>query len=260
MATTEVVSQIDSNAIINYLAQGNPFIWVLLVILIFVAFIAAWIYFEPKIRSLFLFFGDLFSKDEKIEKEKEKNALAIKANLFLNKIYTVLSKTDALTLSNDVGRNHFYHYMVSTSLSILLDKLKDLFNEYQTGKIPDELFCSYHKLHSLKVIEAREEFKRIVGQKLKEEGWNEETVNYVIQKYIQWMNNHSRLLSELISSSSFPTEVIMSWWVFYYEVYMNLDEFGIILNGRITGQCFEKLKIGKPDKRATHYANVEEKL
>lgn len=260
MATTEVVSQIDSNAIINYLAQGNPFIWVLFLILVIIAFIAAWIYFEPKLRSLFFFIGDLFSRDEKLEREKERNALNIKSNLFFNKIYTVLSKTDALTLSDDVGRNHFYHYMVNTSFSILLDKLKELFNDYQSGKIPDELFCSFHKLHSPKILDGRDEFKVIITRKLKEEGWDDELINYVLQKYIQWMNNHLRLLSELVSSSSFPTEVIMSWWVFYYEVYMNLDEFGIILNGRITGQFFDKLKIGKPDKRVTHYANIEEKL
>lgn len=260
MATSDVVSQIDSNAIINYLAQGNPFIWVLLLIAMCITFVGLWIYFEPKIRSLFFFLKDVCSTDERMEKEKEKNALNIKSNLFFNKIYTALSKIDALTLSKDVGRNYFYHYIVNTSFGLLLDKLKEVFEEYQANKISDELFCSYHKLHSLKINDARIEFQKIITKKLKEEGWSEELINYTIQRYVQWMNNHSRLLSELISSSNSSTEVIMSWWVFYYEIYMNLDEFGILLNGRITGQFFEKVKIGKPDKRVTHYAEADEKF
>lgn len=258
METSEIISKIDSGVIINYLAQGNPFVWALLLIGLLVAFIVSWIYFEPKIRSLFFFIRDTFSKDEKEEREKEKNALSIKANLFFNKIYTVMSKTDALTLSKDVGRNHFYHYMVNTSFGILLDKLKKVYDEFSSGNISEELFCSYHRLHSIKVADAKNEFEKLVEQKLREEGWKDDIIKYTLHTYTQWMYGHIRLLSELISSSNSPTEVIMSWWVFYYEVYMNLDEFGIMLNGKITGQVFEKLKIGKPDKRKVNGRIKEE--
>lgn len=253
-----IATPLDSNAFLNYLAQGNPFIWIVFIFVLLTLFIMAWIYFEPKIRSLVFFIKDSFSKDEKIEKEKEKNTLHIKSNLFFNKIYIVISKVDALTLSKDIGRNHFYHYMVNTSSSLLLEKLKNIFDEFQKGNISEELFCSYHKLHAIKIMDARNEFFRVVSKKLKEEGWDDELVQYVVQIYEQWMNNHARLLSELISSSCSPAEVIMSWWVFYYGMYMSLDEFGILLNGRIAGQIFEKLKIGKPDKGLNYGSNNKE--
>lgn len=260
MATSEVVSQIDSNALIAYLAQGNPFIWMLLILGLFAAFVATWIYFEPKIRSLVFFLKDVFSKEEKEEKLKEKNAFLIKSNLLMSKIYAVITKTDALNLSKDIGRNHFYHYMVNTSFEAILRHLKKTFEEYQSGDIPEEIFCSYHKLHALKITAARKEFVELVTRKLKDEGWSDDMISYVLQIYIKWLSNHTRFLSELISSSTMPTEIIMSWWVFYYDVFLSLDEFGIMLNGRITGQVFEKLKIGKPDKRNLGNGGIEEKL
>ena len=110
------------------------------------------------------------------------------------------------------------------------------------------MFCSFSKYHSNLIQKAREDFESRVTKRLKEEGWSEEKIRYTLDIFVQWLSPNINFLSELISSSKIPTEVVMSWWIFYYEIFMNLERFGIMLNGRITGQYFDKLKIGKPVK------------
>jgi hypothetical protein len=208
----------------------------------------AWIKFEPSIRSFFYFIGGLFRHGEKAEKEKEKNALAIKATLLFDKISLMISKTDVTVLSKDVGRNAFYHYVLSEALMCLFQEFKSSFTDFQNGKITQSMFCSYSGYHAERLHKCLEKFEEKITARLHEEGWEEDKIRYTNNVFKQWLSGNLNFLSELISSSKMPTEVVMSWWVFYYEVFMNLEKFGFMLNGRLTGLVFEKIKMGKPTK------------
>ena len=71
----EKISTIDSNHVIDLLAQGNIPMWIILIMLMFCLFVLAWIKFEPSMRSFFHFIGDFFHQGEQVEKEKEKKSL-----------------------------------------------------------------------------------------------------------------------------------------------------------------------------------------
>jgi hypothetical protein len=242
------ISTIDSNHVIDLLAEGNIPMWIILILLFISLFMLAWIKFEPSIRSFFYFIGDFFHHGEKSEKEKEKNALAIKATLLFDKISLMISKTDVTVLSKDVGRNAFYHYVLSEALMCLFQEFKSSFTDFQNGKITQSMFCSYSGYHAERLHKCLEKFEEKITTRLHEEQWEEDKIRYTNNVFKQWLSGNLNFLSELISSSKMPTEVVMSWWVFYYEVFMNLEKFGFMLNGRLTGLTFEKIKMGKPTK------------
>ena len=244
----DTISTIDSNHVIDLLAEGNIPMWIILILLFLSLFMLAWIKFEPSIRSFFYFIGGLFRHGEKAEKEKEKNALAIKATLLFDKISLMISKTDVTVLSKDVGRNAFYHYVLSEALMCLFQEFKSSFTDFQNGKITQSMFCSYSGYHAERLHKCLEKFEEKITIRLHEEQWEEDKIRYTNNVFKQWLSGNLNFLSELISSSKMPTEVVMSWWVFYYEVFMNLEKFGFMLNGRLTGLVFEKIKMGKPTK------------
>lgn len=244
----EKISTIDSNHIIDLLAAGNIPMWIMTVLLFICLFIITWIKFEPSVRNLFFFFKDFFSREEKLEREKEKDSSAIKTTLFFDKISSLFVKIDMVVLSKDIGRNAFYHFILNEAFSCLYKQFKEGYENLQKEKIAQNMFCSFSKYHSNLIQKAREDFESRVTKRLKEEGWSEEKIRYTLDIFVQWLSPNINFLSELISSSKIPTEVVMSWWIFYYEIFMNLERFGIMLNGRITGQYFDKLKIGKPVK------------
>lgn len=242
------ISTIDSNHVIDLLAGGNIPMWIILILLFLSLFMLAWIKFEPSIRSFFYFVGDFFHHGENVEKEKEKNALAIKATLLFDKISLMINKAETSVLSKDVGRNAFYHYVLSEALLSLFHDFKHSFNDFQNGKITQSMFCSYSGYHANRIHTCLEKFEDKITKRLHEEGWEDDKIKYTNTVFKQWIAGNLNFLSELISSSKIPTEVIMSWWVFYYEVFMNLEKFGFMLNGRLTGLVFEKIKMGKPTR------------
>lgn len=242
------ISTIDSNHIIDLLAAGNGYIWTLTVLVYLCLFMLAWIKFEPSIRSLFFLIGGIFSNRDKEEKEKENYSLSIKATHLFDKISLTLTKVSTLTLSKDIGRNIFYHYVLKEALNCLFEDFKNSYEDLQNGKITQVMFCSYSGYHAGRISKGLEKFQDRLEKRLKEEGWEDDKIKYTINIFLQWISSNLDFLSDLISSSKMPTEVIMSWWVFYYEIYMNLEKFGIMLNGYLTGQTFEKIKLGKPTK------------
>lgn len=248
MTEEALLSKLDSNKVFDALIEGNPFAWLFFLAVLIILFLIAWIKFELSMRSFFLFMGNLFHYKTRREAELEKNAFTLTANKFFDKISLLLSKSELISLSGDVGRNLFYHYMLKSSLTMVYSNFKEIFEVFEQKKISKNLFCSYDKLYSPRINRMREKYEETVKARLKKEGWEEEKILYAIKVFNQWFSDHLTLLSELISSSKEPTEIVMAWWIFFYEVYMTLERFGLMLNGKITGQYFEKVKIGKPNK------------
>ena len=137
-------------------------------------------------------------------------------------------------------------YLVKTMLSMLRDKFTADLTAYKNGDLSKEKFCSYYLYHKQGIENFKIEYSKIIEEKLKKDDWSDENIAYVINMFNQWSSSYFELLAELISTCKIPDSVIMSWWVFFYEIYITLEKFSISINGRITGNTFEKIKIGKP--------------
>lgn len=234
---------LDFNKIVEYIASGNLTVLILTCIILI---LVAWIKYEDSIRRLLSYLRyDLFDRNKE-EVEKERNAFDIRNDLFMNRISLKIIKIESLHLSKDVGRNALYHYLVKTMLSMLRDKVTADLTAYKNGDLSKEKFCSYYLYHKQGIENFKIEYSKIIEEKLKKDDWNDENIAYVINMFNQWSSSYFELLAELISTCKIPDSVIMSWWVFFYEIYITLEKFSISINGRITGNTFEKIKIGKP--------------
>lgn len=234
---------LDFNKIVEYIASGNLTVLILTCIILI---LVAWIKYEDSIRRLLSYLRyDLFDRNKE-EVEKERNAFDIRNDLFMNRISLKIIKIESLHLSKDVGRNALYHYLVKTMLSMLRDKFTADLTAYKNGDLSKEKFCSYYLYHKQGIENFKIEYSKIIEEKLKKDDWSDENIVYVINMFNQWSSSYFELLAELISTCKIPDSVIMSWWVFFYEIYITLEKFSISINGRITGNTFEKIKIGKP--------------
>lgn len=234
---------LDFNKIVEYIASGNLTVLILTCIILI---LVAWIKYEDSIRRLLSYLRyDLFDRNKE-EVEKERNAFDIRNDLFMNRISLNIIKIESLHLSKDVGRNALYHYLVKTMLSMLRDKVTADLTAYKNGDLSKEKFCSYYLYHKQGIENFKIEYSKIIEEKLKKDDWSDENIAYVINMFNQWSSSYFELLAELISTCKIPDSVIMSWWVFFYEIYITLEKFSISINGRITGNTFEKIKIGKP--------------
>lgn len=234
---------LDFNKIVEYIASGNLTVLILTCIILI---LVAWIKYEDSIRRLLSYLRyDLFDRNKE-EVEKERNAFDIRNDLFMNRISLKVIKIESLHLSKDVGRNALYHYLVKTMLSMLRDKFTADLTAYKNGDLSKERFCSYYLYHKQGIENFKIEYSKIIEEKLKKDDWSDENIAYVINMFNQWSSSYFELLAELISTCKIPDSVIMSWWVFFYEIYITLEKFSISINGKITGNTFEKIKIGKP--------------
>lgn len=234
---------LDFNKIVEYIASGNLTVLILTCIILI---LVAWIKYEDSIRRLLSYLRyDLFDRNKE-EVEKERNAFDIRNDLFMNRISLKIIKIESLHLSKDVGRNALYHYLVKTMLSMLRDKFTADLTAYKNGNLSKEKFCSYYLYHKQGIENFKIEYSKIIEEKLKKDDWSDENIAYVINMFNQWSSSYFELLAELISTCKIPDSVIMSWWVFFYEIYITLEKFSISINGRITSNTFEKIKIGKP--------------
>lgn len=234
---------LDFNKIVEYIASGNLTVLILTCIILI---LVAWIKYEDSIRRLLSYLRyDLFDRNKE-EVEKERNAFDIRNDLFMNRISLKIIKIESLHLSKDAGRNALYHYLVKTMLSMLRDKFTADLTAYKNGDLSKEKFCSYYLYHKQGIENFKIEYSKIIEEKLKKDDWSDENIAYVINMFNQWSSSYFELLAELISTCKIPDSVIMSWWVFFYEIYITLEKFSISINGRITGNTFEKIKIGKP--------------
>lgn len=234
---------LDFNKIVEYIANGNLTVLILTCVILV---LIAWIKYEASIRRLLSYLRyDLFDRNKE-EAEKERDAFNIRNDLFMNRISLKIMKIESLHLSKDVGRNALYHYLLKTMLTMLRDKFTADLTAYKNGNLSKEKFCSYYLYHKQGIEYFKNQYSEIIKEKLKKDDWNDENIAYVINMFNQWSSSYFELLAELISTCKIPDSVIMSWWVFFYEIYITLEKFSISINGRITGNTFEKIKIGKP--------------
>lgn len=234
---------LDFNKIVEYIANGNLTVLILTCVILV---LIAWIKYEASIRRLLSYLRyDLFDRNKE-EAEKERDAFNIRNDLFMNRISLKIMKIESLHLSKDVGRNALYHYLLKTMLTMLRDKFTADLTAYKNGNLSKEKFCSYYLYHKQGIEDFKNQYSEIIKEKLKKDDWNDENIAYVINMFNQWSSSYFELLAELISTCKIPDSVIMSWWVFFYEIYITLEKFSISINGRITGSTFEKIKIGKP--------------
>lgn len=234
---------LDFNKIVEYIANGNLTVLILTCVILV---LIAWIKYEASIRRLLSYLRyDLFDRNKE-EAEKERDAFNIRNDLFMNRISLKIMKIESLHLSKDVGRNALYHYLLKTMLTMLRDKFTADLTAYKNGNLSKEKFCSYYLYHKQGIEDFKNQYSEIIKEKLKKDDWDDENIAYVIDMFNQWSSSYFELLAELISTCKIPDSVIMSWWVFFYEIYITLEKFSISINGRITGSTFEKIKIGKP--------------
>jgi hypothetical protein len=233
--------EITANDLLTHLTSNVYLTFVIILLLL-------WIKFEPSIKNLFSFIRyDLIGKD-KIEIEKEKNAFEIRTEMFMDRISAKIVKIASLALSPDMGRNLLYHYLIKSMLVLLRDNFENDLKDFREGKLSREKFCSYHDYHRQSIESFKNKYIAEVKAKLIDEGWSEDDINYVINIYLQWSFSQFEMLAELLASSKTPEEIIMAWWIFFYEFYSTLEKFSILINGKITGRLFEGVKLGKPRK------------
>jgi hypothetical protein len=227
--------------VLTYLTS-NIYLTFIIVLLLF------WIKYEDSLKRLVSFVRyEIFGKD-KSEIEKEKDAFTIRAEMFMDRISAKIVKIESLKLSTDIGRNMLYHYLIKAMLVLLRDNFEEDLKLFRNGSLSRDAFCSYHSYHKKSIENFKNAYIKEVREKLTEEGWTADDINYVINIYLQWSFSQFEMLAELLASSKTPEEIIMSWWVFFYEFYSTLERFSILINGQITGKLFEGIKLGKPTK------------
>ena len=160
----------------------------------------------------------------------------------------VITDFKGLRMSKDVGRNLFYHYIIGEKFHILFTKLNEVCDAYLEGKISRKEFVSYNSIHWKIIHDAKLELKEKMSNELRNQEWSEEHINYILEVFHGWFYGYTKFLVELINISKTPIEVIVAWWMLFYNIYLQSEKFGMVLNGHITGNHFNKLKIGEPDK------------
>lgn len=240
------MESINIDKIIDYIAEGN---FTVIFLTLVSTSLLLWIKYEKSIKNLVYFLRNLNNKGAQLEKQKEANALEIRIKLFLERINLKIAYIEALKLATDPGRNALYHYLINTLLVMMKEDFLQSYHDFKDGKLKPDLFCSYSGYHQQRLVNLKQKYEDEVKKRLKEEGWDDEHISYVFLIFSQWMAQHISLLSELISTCHQEEGVIMSWWIFYYDIYTTLNKFSILINGKITGLYFENIKIGRPSRR-----------
>ncbi len=232
--------------IVMLLAQGNPFIWLLLAITLFCLGVLAWIKYEQPLRRL----GSVILRHcsgryrAKAERQLEVIELCnLRYEKFAEKIYGLICRISDLQIDRDPGRNRFYQYLVKTMFEAFFKGFTTMYNDYRQGKIKNEDFTSYRKTHHHIACGAIDAVQKVVRQKLSGENWSEDKIAYINEMFKVWMSSHVGLLRELLSSDEMSIEVVKTWWVFFYEMFMDVEKFGLMINGRITGLAFDGQQI-----------------
>ncbi len=234
--------KINWDNIINLLANGNPFIWLLLMITLFCLGVLAWIKYEQPLRGLASLILHNFSKKYRTKVAKRLETIELcdmRYEKFAEKIYGLICRISDLRIDSDPGRNKFYQYLIKTMFEAFFKGFTTMYNDYRSGKIKDEDFTSYRKTHHKIALSAKADVCKVVTEKLTSEGWAEDKITYINEMFKVWMHSHVGLLRELLASDEMSIEVVKTWWVFFYEMFMDVEKFGLMINGRITGLNFD---------------------
>lgn len=232
--------------VVRLLADGNPFIWLLLIIALFCLSVFAWIKYEQPLRRLASLVLTHCSRRHRKMAEKQLEIIELcdrRYEKFAEKIYGLICRISDLNIDQDDGRNKFYQYLIKTMFEAFFKGFTTMYNDYRQGKIKPDDFASYRKTHHRIASGAISEVQRVVEQKLTAEGWAPDKITYINEMFKVWMSSHVSLLRELLASDEMSIEVVKTWWVFFYEMFMDVEKFGLMINGRITGLGFDGLEI-----------------
>ncbi len=238
--------KLNWDVIIQLLAQGNPFIWLLLLIALACLGVLAWIKYEQPIRRLTSLILHHCSRKYRAKAEKRLENIELcnrRYDKFAEKIYGLICRTSDLRIDADPGRNKFYQYLVKAMFEAFFKGFTTMYADYAQGKIKEEDFTSYRKTHHKIAAGAIDDAQKAIRERLSEEQWPEEKIEYINELFKVWMASHVGLLRELLGSDEISIEVVKTWWVFFYEMFMDIERFGLMFNGRITGLHFDNLEI-----------------
>ncbi len=238
--------RLNWDVVIQLLAQGNPFIWLLLAISLFCLGVLAWVKYEQPLRRLASLILHHCSKKYRAKVERQLEIIELcdlRYEKFAEKIYGLICRIADLRIDADQGRNKFYQYLIKTMFEAFFKGFTTMYNDYRQGKIKDEDFASYRKTHHRIASSAIADVQKVVYEKLTGEGWEPDKITYINEMFKVWMSSHVGLLRELLASDEMSIEVVKTWWVFFYEMFMDVEKFGLMINGRITGLGFDGLVI-----------------
>ncbi|MBQ9236101.1 MAG: hypothetical protein IJ184_06540 [Alphaproteobacteria bacterium] len=241
--------EVNWDAIVQLLANGNPFIWALLAINLFCLGVFAYIKYPEQIKSLASFILKHCSRRFRAQLDVQAERLELCKQRYekvAEKIYGLTCRISDLRIDPDTGRNKFYQYLVKQTFEAFYKGFVTLFTDYCQGKIPEKDFISYRKTHHTITDTALKDILATISERLSSEGWPDEKIGYVNEIYKAWISAHIGLLRELLATDEMSLEVVKSWLVFFYEMFTDVEKFGLMINGRITGQSFGNLRLQGP--------------
>lgn len=241
--------KLNWDVIIQLLAAGNPFIWALVIIAFFCLGVLAWIKYEESLRRLASLILEQCSSKYRAQKAsqiEDRELCNQRFEKFADKIYGLICRVSDLTIDQDEGRNKFYQFLVKTSLETFFKQFTTLFTDYSQGKITPADFMSYRKTHHQSTAIAICDAQNIIREQLVSESWPKEKIDYINETFKVWVSKHVGFLRELLSSDEMTIEVVKTWLVFFYEIFTDVEKFGLMINGRITGMKFDNLDIKGP--------------
>ena len=109
--------RLNWDVVIQLLAQGNPFIWLLLAISLLCLGVLAWIKYEQPIRRLASLILNHCSKKYRAKAERQLEIIELcdlRYEKFAEKIYGLICRIADLRIDADQGRNKFYQYLIKT--------------------------------------------------------------------------------------------------------------------------------------------------
>lgn len=233
---------VNWNEIIHLLAQGNPFIWLLVIMAFACGGVLAWIKYEEPMRRLASAIMQYCSRTYRAKTAKKLEDIELCNNRyekFADKIYGLICRISDLRIDPDTGRNHFYQFLVKSMFEAFFKGFTTMYTDYTQGKIKEADFISYRKSHHKIASQAIDDAQKSIRDRLKCEGWTDDKIAYINDIFKAWMSAHVGLLRELMGSDEMAIEVVKTWWVFFYEMFMDIEKLGLMINGRITGQHFD---------------------
>ncbi|MBQ8465702.1 MAG: hypothetical protein IJ545_06810 [Alphaproteobacteria bacterium] len=241
--------KLDWDVIVQLLAAGNPFIWGLLAIALLCLGVLAWVKYEEPLRRLASVVLQICSKRYRaqIDRQVEKvEVCKLRYEKVAERIYGLTCRISDLKIDPDTGRNKFYQFLVKTAFEAYYKAFVTLFTDYCSGKIPDGDFVSYRKTHHQPTAATITDVKNTIKDRLSAQGWPEDKINYVNEIFKMWISTHIGLLRELLATDEMSIEVVKSWLVFFFEMFTDVEKFGLMINGRITGMKFDNIEIKGP--------------
>nr|DAH98463.1 MAG TPA: hypothetical protein [Inoviridae sp.] len=238
--------KVNWDQIINLLAQGKPFIWGLLVIALFCLFVLTWVRYEQQMRRLSSFVLRVFSKKRRAEYYRQQETVEIaraRYEKFADKIYGLICRISDLQIDGERGRNRFYRYMVKTAFETYYKAYTTVCIDYTEGKIQPELFISYRKTHHDVANKALIDTQQTIRDRLVAEGWDQEKITYVNEQFKIWISAHIGFMRELMTNDETPLEIIKTWYCFFSGMFVDIEKFGLGINGRITGMTFDNVEL-----------------